>query len=143
MAREANRTGTCSSFHRRPEGRVGPVASNVVRIPKLLLVFALVAGLALISETADGHVTVNDRGSLGQVHVWGADEGATLELRDSSDTVVTTGVADESGAFIFGIAPESTDDVPTGTGYTVHQGADVSNAVDVFDASSPNTPPQS
>jgi hypothetical protein len=116
-----------------------------VRLLKFLLVLALVAGLPMVASTPAGAVTLSARGSLNQVQVWGATSGATLELRDAADAVVATGVADAQGAFVFGVAPESADDVPAGDDYTVHQGADTSNAVDVFayDYDNPTPPPQS
>ena len=57
-------------------------------------------------------------GSVNQVYVTKLVSGDQVELRDSSDSVVASGVADTQGAFLF-------RDVPTGTGYVVSQdGAD-------------------
>ncbi len=112
-----------------------------MRIARFLLVVALLAGLPMVASTAAAAVTLTARGSLNQVQVWGADPGATLELTGGALAQPVQGTADDDGAYIFGIAPESTDDVPAGTGYTVHQGTDVSNAVDVFDLATAQADP--
>jgi predicted acyl esterase len=116
-----------------------------VRLARFLVVVGLLAALPLVGPSPAGAVTLTARGSLNQVQVWGATSGATLELLDSSNAVVATGVADAQGASIFGVAPEMSDDVPAGTGYTVRQGVDVSDPVDVFtfDYDSPVHPDQS
>jgi predicted acyl esterase len=112
----------------------------------LLVVVGLLAALPVAaSEEVSAADPLTARGSLGQVQVWNATPGETVELWDGGDALVASGVADANGAYVFGVAPESTDDVPAGAGYTVHEGDEVSDAVDVFayDFDDPSPPPQS
>jgi uncharacterized protein len=86
----------------------------------LALVMAMVmAALALgCGETMPGAVSSAEsagfqvRGSVGQIDVWKAPPGTTIDVRDTTGAVVASGVADTLGSIIF-------RNVPPGDSYSV------------------------
>jgi predicted acyl esterase len=63
------------------------------------------------------------RGSVGQIHIWGAEPHADMEVVDSSGSLIFSGATDEQGSLIF-------RDVPPGHGYLVRMAATPSDFTD-------------
>lgn len=86
-----------------------------------------------------GNAAFKVRGSVNQVHVWLADKGQAIEVRDSAGKVLAEGVTDDLGSKVFRALP------PTSEVRVYVKGADPevrSDAVDVIDMKS-SLPPQS
>lgn len=77
-----------------------------------------------VSAEADASFTSG--GSINQVYTYGHEQGAALELLNSTNEVVAQGVADAQGAKLF-------KDVATGSGYRVRSGASLSDDLTVTD----------